>query len=230
MNINQAAKELEFRTGIKKIIFLALGASIAVNVLLALLAVTNKSTHRETLTPPAINKSFWVDGDAVSPEYLEQMGKFLLDLAINNTPLNCETNRAGLLKYTGSGSYGAISAQTAANCKIIEKSRLSVFFSASSVTIKASERSIVFNGSLTRWLSDKRLPDRAGAYRLRLGYSGGRIYLQELVEVDPRQNDQFSEIAVKKDVLEQMQTEMAADSLSPNEVVLRPEDKKGVTQ
>jgi conjugal transfer pilus assembly protein TraE len=220
MNINQAAKELEFRTGIKKGYFLLLCASVMANALLAVMAIANKSTHRETLTPPTINKSFWVDGESVSPEYLEQMGKFLVDLAVNNTPLNCETNRTALLKYVGSGSYGAIGSQTAANCKILEKSRLSNFFSVGSVTVKSSERSIVFNGSLTRWLNDKRMPDRAAAYRLKLGYSGGRIYLEELLEVDPRQADQFSESAVKKDVIEQMQAEMAASSLAPNEAVV----------
>jgi conjugal transfer pilus assembly protein TraE len=219
MNINQAAKELEFRTGIKKGLMLLLGASVMANALLAVMATANKSTHRETLTPPAINKSFWVDGDSVSPEYLEQMGKFLLDLAVNNTPLNCETNRTALLKYVGSGSYGPISAQTAANCKIVVKSGLSNFFNVGSVTVKASERAVVFSGSLTRWLNDKRMPDRASAYRLKLGYSGGRIYLQEIVEVDSRQADQFSEMAVKKDVIEQMQSEMATNSLGPNEAV-----------
>ena len=220
MNINQAAKELEFRTGVKKLVFVLLGASIFSNALLGIMAIANKNTHRETLTPPTIQKSFWVDGENVSPEYLEQMGKFLLDLAVNNTPLNCETNRSALLKYTGSGSYGAISAQTAANCKIIEKSRLSNFFSASNIAIKAGEKAIVFNGSMTRWLNDKRMPDRAGAYRIKLGYSGGRIYLSEIVEIDPKLSDQFGDAAVKKDVLEQMQAEMASGSLSQNETIV----------
>lgn len=220
MNINQAAKELEFRTGIKKIVFVLLGASVFSNALLGMMAITNKNTHRETLTPPSIQKSFWVDGESVSPEYLEQMGKFLLDLAVNNTPLNCETNRSALLKYTGSGSYGAISAQTAANCQIIEKSRLSNFFSVSNIFIKASEKAIVFNGSMTRWLNDKKMPDRAGAYRIKLGYSGGRIYLSEIVEIDPKLSDQFGDAAVKKDVLEQMQADMATSSLSQNETIV----------
>jgi conjugal transfer pilus assembly protein TraE len=220
MNINQAAKELEFRTGIKKIVFVLLGTSIFANALLGMMAIANKNTHRETLTPPSIQKSFWVDGENVSPEYLEQMGKFILELAVNNTPLNCETNRSALLKYTGSGSYGAISAQTAANCRIIEKSRLSNFFAVSTISIKSTERAIVFTGSMTRWLNDKRMPDRAGAYRIKLGYSGGRIYLSEIVEVDPKIADQFGDAAVKKDVLEQMQAEMAAGSLSENESIV----------
>lgn len=219
MNINQAAKELEFRTGISRTLWFLLTASLATNMLLAIMAMSNKNTHRETLVPPSINKTFWVDGDKVSPEYLEQMGKFVLDLALNNTPLNCDTNRVALLKYVGSGSYGPINAQLSANCTLIMQNRLSNFFSVSNVIVKESERAVIYTGSMTRWLNDRRLPQRSGAYRLKFGYSGGRVYVQDLLEVDLRATDPFAEAAVKKDAIEEMQTEMAQESLSPNESI-----------
>ena len=220
MNINQSLKELEFRTGIKRALWILASASVAANLILAVMAFSNKNTHRETFVPPNIDKTFWVDGEKVSAEYLEQMGKFMLDLALNNSPLNCETNRVALLKYVGSGSYGQINSQMAANCKLLQQNRLSNFFSASNVSVKESERAVIFTGSMTRWINDRKLTDRAGSYRLKFGYSGGRIYLQELVEVDPRQVDPFSEQAVKKDVIEQMNTDMATESLSQNEALV----------
>ena len=58
MNINQAAKELQFRTGINRTVWFFLAASIAANLLLAIMAMSNKNTHRETLVPPSINKTF----------------------------------------------------------------------------------------------------------------------------------------------------------------------------
>jgi conjugal transfer pilus assembly protein TraE len=218
MNINQAAKELEARTGIKKIFFVLLACSVLANAALSVVTLTSKNTHRETLVPPAINKSFWVDGESISQDYLEQMGKFLLDLALNNTPLNCETNRSALLKYTASGSYGPLSTQTAANCKIIAKGRLSNYFSVTSISLKTSERSAVYIGTMTRWLGDKRMPDKAAAYRIKLGYSGGRIYLQELVEVDGRVLDQFADGAVKKDVLEHVENDLGGQSPTVTEM------------
>lgn len=210
MNINQSARELEFRTGVKKFIWVFLAASMATNLILAVMAMSSKTTHRETLLPPDIQKTFWVDGEKVAPEYLEQMGKFLLDLALNNTPVNCATNRAALLKYVGSGSYAQVNVQQSANCKIIEQSRISMYFQISTVTINEAERQVVFAGSMSRWLNDKRLPERQSAYRLKMGYSGGRIFLQEIVEVDMRNANLFGAEAVKKDVVEQMQAEMAA--------------------
>ena len=219
MNINQAAKELQFRTGINRTVWFFLAASIAANLLLAIMAMSNKNTHRETLVPPSINKTFWVDGDKVSPEYLEQMGKFVLDLALNNTPLNCDTNRVALLKYVGSGSYGPINAQLSANCTLIKQNRLANFFSISTVMVKESERAVIYSGSMTRWLNDRRLPQRSGAYRVKFGYSGGRIYVQDLLEVDLRASDPFADTAVKRDAIEEMQADMAQESLSPNETL-----------
>lgn len=209
MRLDHTARELEFRTGVKKGMWLMLAASVATNMFLGVMAMTNKSSHRETLVPPEITKSFWVDGEKVAPEYLEQMGKFILDLALNNTPINCDLNRTALLKYVGSGSYAAINSQQAANCKIIATSRISTFFSASNVAIKNSTKEVMFVGAKSRWLNDKKLPDKQMAYRIKFGYSGGRIYVMELVEVDIRAADPFSADAVKKDVIEQMQTELA---------------------
>lgn len=219
MNINQAAQELEFRTGVGRFVWVLLAISIAVNMILAVMAYTNKTTHRETIVPPSIQKSFWVDGEKVAPEYLEQMGKFLIDLALNNTPLNCETNRIALLKYVGSGSYGNINAQQAANCKIIQQSRLSNFFAASNVTVSEKERAVIFTGSMGRWLGEKRLPEKSAAYRIKMGYSGGRIYVEELVEVDLRNVDPFSPAAVKKDVIEQMQADVATQAAANAEEI-----------
>lgn len=209
MKLDHSARELEFRTSVRKSMWLLLALSIATNLILAVIAVTNKSTHRETLVPPSINKGFWVDGETLDPSYVEQMGKFLLDLALNNTPVNCEMNRTALLKYVGSGSYSAINTQQSANCKIILAGRISTFFAAQTIAIKSSTREVIFVGATSRWLNDKKLPDKQQAYRLKFGYSGGRIYLQELLEVDVRAADPFSPSAVKNDVIEKMATDLA---------------------
>lgn len=209
MKLDHSARELEFRTSVRKSMWLLLALSIATNLVLAVIAITSKTTHRETLVPPSINKGFWVDGETLDPAYMEQMGKFLLDLALNNTPVNCDMNRTALLKYVGSGSYAAINTQQSANCKIILAGRISTFFAAQTVAIKSSTREMIYVGATSRWLNDKKLPDKQQAYRLKFGYSGGRIYLQELLEVDARAPDPFSPSAVKNDVIEKMATDLA---------------------
>ena len=43
-------------------------------------------TERTVLVPPEIRRSFWVSGDAVSREYLEEMAYWYAGMALNITP------------------------------------------------------------------------------------------------------------------------------------------------
>ncbi len=39
--------------------------------------------EKTIVTPPGLDKAFWVQGDEVSPEYLEQMALFFASLALS---------------------------------------------------------------------------------------------------------------------------------------------------
>ena len=43
--------------------------------------------ERIVITPPVVNQAFWVEAQAVSPEYLSQMASFLAQLRLNLTPV-----------------------------------------------------------------------------------------------------------------------------------------------
>ena len=58
--------------------------------------------------PPTINKSFWVESDKVSADYLEQMGYFLAQLVLNVTPQSVDYQSNLLLQYAAPASYGEL--------------------------------------------------------------------------------------------------------------------------
>ena len=53
--------------------------------------------ERIVLTPPAIEKSFWVAKNKVSASYLEQMGGFMAYLTLDVSPSSIEWKKAMLL-------------------------------------------------------------------------------------------------------------------------------------
>ena len=67
MRLSEVSKEFSLKTGIKTVWQIMLVMLVMSNALLAFKLVTTTSTHRETLVPPTINKTFWVDGEKVSP-------------------------------------------------------------------------------------------------------------------------------------------------------------------
>jgi conjugal transfer pilus assembly protein TraE len=198
MKLLQAAKEVEIRTGIKTIFLFLMVCSMSANFILAVMALQVKNTHRETLVPPTINKTFWVDGEKVSTEYLEQMGKFIADLALSSTPLNCDTQKTLLLKYVSPASYSSIRTQLDANCKIIKDLRMALYFNITDVITQEGTNQIVFRGVMNRWLGDKKLGNKATAYRVAFVYAGGKIMLKGIDEVDARTGNVFDEAAVIK--------------------------------
>ncbi len=60
------------------------------------------------LTPPSIERSFWVSVDAVSPEYLAEMSTFFSYLRLNVTPDTVEHQRQILLRYVDPREYGML--------------------------------------------------------------------------------------------------------------------------
>ena len=71
-----------------------------VNLVLALFAVRLSGHERIVIVPPNIHKTFWVESDRVSSEYLEQMGYFLLQLTLNVTPQSVDHQAKLLLPFS----------------------------------------------------------------------------------------------------------------------------------
>ena len=57
--------------------------------------------ERIVLTPPAIDKSFWVAKDKVSASYLEQMGSFIAYLTLDVSPSSVEWKKGDAAAVRG---------------------------------------------------------------------------------------------------------------------------------
>lgn len=187
MKLNQLSDEISYKAGVKKLSQVLIGVLLVSNILLAYTTATADRTHRETLVPPIINKTFWVDGDKVSADYLEQMGWFALQLALNNTPVGAESNARLLLKYVAPSSYGELERSLMANVKRLRENNASTMFSARSVTPNEHDNSVVFAGVTTTYIVDKRVSEVSQSYIAKFGYSGGRIFILDLRETDAKE-------------------------------------------
>ncbi len=187
MKLKQLSDDIAFRTGVKGIFQVLLIGSFTTNLLLAIALASADRTHRETMVPPDIKRTFWVEDSKVSAEYLEQMGNFIIQLALDNTPVNAEYNAKMLLKYAAPASYGELEKTLLINAKRLKDDNASTVFSPRAVTPNERENSIAFSGVLTTYIGDKRVSEVQKNYLVKLGYSSGRVYVLELRETDPKQ-------------------------------------------
>lgn len=168
-----------------RILSYSLLLSMALNVLVMGTFLLRDRTHRETLVPPTIHKTFWVEDENVDPAYLEQMGVFLLQLILNTTPATSDVSVTTFLKYTGPESYGRLEKVLRAQAAQLKAGAVSTAFYPRAVTTAPdAKNAIAISGVLAAFGADKRLPDRAITYILRFRYSGGKLYLSELSEAE----------------------------------------------
>jgi len=186
MKPTQLTSDIQARLGIKAVLIYGFAASLTCNVLLAAAFAAKSDTHRTTIVPPNITKSFWVEDNAVSPEYLEQMGSYVLNLALTNTPSSAEYNARQLLKVVAPASYGTLERTLLAGAREMKENSATTVWSPSTATPHVDKNAIVYSGVRTTWIGDKRTSQEQKTYLVRFSYSGGKILLRELVEVSPK--------------------------------------------
>lgn len=219
MKLVKLSEDIEFKTGVRRISQVIIAVLLLISFMLATKLATSTTTHRETMVPPDIKRSFWVEDDKISNEYLEEMGLFLLQLALNNTPASVDYNVSVLLKYAAPASYGSLEVLTADTKRRLKENNSSTIFSARAVTPYDKRRAVAFSGVMTTYISDKKSSEESATYLVQLGYSHGKTYLVQISKVDPK--TPFGDLIDEKAPVpesEQLQLDQKADAEKPNGV------------
>ena len=156
--------------------------SIFANAMLTLLVTRIADRERVVLVPPTIQKTFWVDAERASAEYLEQMAYFLLQLTLNVTPQNVDHQAHVLMQYAAPASFGELRAAMLSTAERLKRDGASTVFSARDLIVDEAQQRVGVRGQLTTYISDRRVSEVSKAYAIELQYAGGRIFLKAFRE------------------------------------------------
>jgi conjugal transfer pilus assembly protein TraE len=159
--------------------------SMLVNLVLAVFTMRLAGHQRIVVVPPNIHKTFWVESDRVSSEYLEQMGYFLMQLTLNVTPQSVDHQAKVLLQYAAPASFGELRTALLAAAERLKRDGASTIFSARDVLVDERALKVGVRGQLTTFISDRRVSDVSKGYAIELQYSGGRLFLKAFRETNP---------------------------------------------
>jgi conjugal transfer pilus assembly protein TraE len=162
-----------------------LAVSMLATLLLAIHTLRQAGRERVVVVPPTIHKTFWVEAERVSPEYLEQMGYFLAQLTLNVTPQSVEHQSRLLLQYAAPASWGELRTAMAANAERIKRDGASTVFSPQDLQVDERTQRVGLRGLLTTFISDRRVSEVSNGYAIELQYAGGRIFLKTFRETNP---------------------------------------------
>ena len=162
-----------------------LTGSLLVNVVLAFLTVRLSDRERVVLVPPTINKTFWVESERVSAEYLQQMAYFLMQLTLDVTPHSVDHQASVLMQYAAPASFGELRTAMAATADRLKRDGASTVFSARDLVVDEATQRVGVRGQLTTYVSDRRVSEVSKGYAIELQYAGGRIFLKAFRETSP---------------------------------------------
>lgn len=167
------------------ILALLLLASLIVNIVLSVLTLRISGRERVVLVPPTVHKTFWVESERASAEYLQQMAYFLMQLTLDVTPHSVDHQASVLLQYAAPASYGELRSTMAATAARLKRDGASTLFSPRDLVVDEATQRVGVRGQLTTFVSDRRVSEVSKAYAIELQYAGGRIFLKAFRETPP---------------------------------------------
>jgi len=185
MNLDWLRADIASARRARALIVLLLASSMLTNVMHAGFAMHMANRERVVMVPPSINKTFWVESDRVSAEYLEQMAYFLLQLTLNVTPQSIDHQSRLLLQYAAPAAYGELRSVLAAAAERVKRDGASTVFSAQDLAVDERAQRVGVRGLLTTFISDRRVSEVSKGYAIELQYVGGRIFLKAFRETTP---------------------------------------------
>lgn len=182
MKIERLSENVANQLGVRRwmIVMFALTQFALVLALLAL--IVRGDSHRETLVPPTIHKTFWVSDEKVSSEYLVEMAVFLSQLYFNVTPSNVDFNHRAIKTYIDPRAFGRVEIEARAYSTKIKKDNASTFFAISTIVPDEAGQRIAVQGVLNTYLGDARTSQITKTFIFEFGQSGGKTLLKAMKE------------------------------------------------
>lgn len=162
-----------------RILLAGLVVVILVGTIVVLRLIGNEKT---VLTPPDIKRTYWVSGDAVSKEYLEDMAYWYAGLALNITPAVSSYQNGLFLKYAAPSEFGRLQMEMGARAEFLKKNNTATQFSVRNITPDERTLRVALSGVLFTWASDKKAGERQATYVIGFKNMNGKLYVSEFKE------------------------------------------------
>lgn len=160
-------------------VFVALAFLLSVIALVLAVFLFFKQ-DRIVISPPVIEKEFWVDAKQVSPTYLEQFGYFLCQLLLTKSSQSAASQRSVLLRHTDPCYAGILKQRLIEEEEILKKQSTSYVFYPFEIKVNPEEMSLLITGDRQVFIGGKEISKEREGYLLRFTYTGSRLLLTEI--------------------------------------------------
>lgn len=165
---------------------LVVGGLLVLCIVEGMLISRTLGMEKTIITPPTIEKSFWVSADGVSKSYLEQMAYWYAGLALTTTRTTGEYQKKLFLQHASPEKAGQLAAEMTARLKFNEENSASTMFTAQSLNADEKLMRVAVFGDLETFVQDKRISIKHVIYVVAFKNINGRIFVDELKETNEK--------------------------------------------
>ena len=151
------------------------------NVLLSGFVFTADTSEKTIIVPPELEKSFFVRGNEVSPEYIEQMAKYFSQLLLTYHKQNAQSQFNTILRHTNPAVYGEMNTRFLMDVDRISRNDISSVFYLMGIHIKKNAAVLV--GEQLGMVGSQVVSKNKKSYKIDFDYDGGKLTIVGFNEV-----------------------------------------------
>ncbi len=158
-------------------LFAVLSLILSVVLLIESIFLFSKS-ERIIVSPPVVEKEFWVEGHAVSSTYLEQFGYFLGELLLSKSSQSAPAQREIILRHTDSSFSGNLRKKLFEEEEMLRNRSASYSFYPVNVQVDQQGLKVTITGERVAFAAGKQVSSKEESYVLSFSYAGYRLLLK----------------------------------------------------
>ena len=153
-------------------------------LLSSLVLMFNMVGHdRIVVTPPSVDKTFWISKDRVSSSYLEQMGSFIAYLTLDVSPQSIDWKKTMLLQYVSPDIYGALQTRQDLEADRLRRLNATTQFSIAQLLPNEEAMTVTLKGRLATFINGTRTSDVDKQYVAEFEFKGNRVQIRNFKEI-----------------------------------------------
>jgi conjugal transfer pilus assembly protein TraE len=138
---------------------------------------------RVIVTPPSIDKTFWVSKERVSSSYLEQMGSFIAYLTLDVSPQSIDWKKTMLLQYVSPDVYGVLQTRLDLEADRLRRLNATTQFSVAQLVPNEEAMNVTLKGRLATFINGARTSDIDKEYVAEFEFKGNRVQIRNFKEI-----------------------------------------------
>lgn len=142
------------------------------------------ASQRTVIVPAFVDRKFYVEGDKASPEYVELMSRYAIELVGNFTPDTIDERTAEFLRFINPAHYSAMSTEMKAFASEMKTYSISQFFVPQKIIMKGNN--VTINGFVRQYAQDKQIFAGSVEYRMDFQINQGRFEIVKYEKFEPK--------------------------------------------